>query len=881
MASSSTTIDHGHEKLARGNDFQNVQDKELMKTLTNSSELQVVLREIEHYLGRVGVSPQEFCGYSTLTHPALLDKTQILSVMDHFSQSPDYMPSMLEELVFIAMNGSTDNAVTSFTADQRVVFDPRHRFNNYLSIMKKVTSTVLSQSDQENLKALAIKYGKTLPTGIEFSLRRNHIGDLAAKLEDSDTLLRTHVQTLGDIGKVADQLPPSSIFHDSDGAFSTSLNTLSRPQLVSLAESCVGLEVGADDTKSELVDKIVQYHQPVVQLMKLISGMDDDLSTIAGEISTLIDPLHKAVPLIQAAEASKATKDNLPPDTRTNTGSHVSAILQQAASTTKWVFGPHAKWTNQMSLHSTALDAGLIALDRASVQSLRLLQLVVKIFYTRKHRGLGANPGGRLLQALEDVNNNYAKILAGADAGVITNATGIPNYTALAVQILDQGLPLPSERSIKAEHTSFFVGLLVIDGYGIVRASQLRNDIKEKMRRMEDSAHPLNIKEIAQAMLTADGHGLFSTLGHKGSVLHDGVLAKLSSSQKLLRTMAESATLPQKDELDAFLATIDDARSLQDELRELTSSSASKPPADNTDVGAAPAMALTGDIVEAQVQALFNEVEPEVNYVGSADASQRNVRFNVSPPPPAEDDAPTGPRINNFYPHMLPVGVDKSICIKEGCTSRKCVGKQYAVRFSRAWKDGTGRRGPSAAQWRFAKESAPYQKLTDEDKKWLRTAAGDYAMVECPFGHCGDQHLGIPDEITGKFIFVPTCHCGHNQCATPEDSGCDDHRMPYDAISKTRRAQYERKTATGDVMSAPSYELLKAKRSAHVNFSQPRHSKNHLQAIDKRHLDENDPLISDGKARRAKGEHGGRGSGGRGSGGRGGQGRGGGQSGRN
>ena len=72
MASSSTTIDHGHEKLARGNDFQNVQDKELMKTLTNSSERQVVLREIEHYLGRVGVSPQEFCGYPTLADPALL-----------------------------------------------------------------------------------------------------------------------------------------------------------------------------------------------------------------------------------------------------------------------------------------------------------------------------------------------------------------------------------------------------------------------------------------------------------------------------------------------------------------------------------------------------------------------------------------------------------------------------------------------------------------------------------------------------------------------------------------------------------------------------------------------------------------------------------------
>ena len=82
-------------------------------------------------------------------------------------------------------------------------------------------------------------------------------------------------------------------------------------------------------------------------------------------------------------------------------------------------------------------------------------------------------------------------------------------------------------------------------------------------------------------------------------------------------------------------------------------------------------------------------------------------------------------------------------------------------------------------------------------------------------------------------------------------------------------------------MSAPSYELLKAKRSAHVDFSQPRQSKNYLQAIDKKHLDDNDPLLNDGKARRAKGEHGGRGSGGRGSGGRGGHGHGGGRSGRN
>ena len=77
-------------------------------------------------------------------------------------------------------------------------------------------------------------------------------------------------------------------------------------------------------------------------------------------------------------------------------------------------------------------------------------------------------------------------------------------------------------------------------------------------------------------------------------------------------------------------------------------------------------------------------------------------------------------------------------------------------------------------------------------------------------------------------------------------------------------------------MSAQSYEQLKAKRSPHVNFSQPRQPKNHPQAIDKQHLDENDPLLSDGKGRRAKGEHGGRGSHGRG-----GRGRGGGRSGRN
>ena len=351
---------------------------------------------------------------------------------------------------------------------------------------------------------------------------------------------------------------------------------------------------------------------------------------------------------------------------------------------------------------------------------------------------------------------------------------------------------------------------------------------------MEDLAHPLNIKEIAHAMRTTDGRGLFSTLGKQSGVLPQGVLEKLSSSQKLLRAMAESATLPKKEELDVFLANIDAARSLQDELRELTSSSASEePPASSTDAGAAPAMALIVDNAEAQMQALFNEVVP-LNYVGSAAASQHN----VPPPPPAQDGAPTGQRIKNSYPHKLPVGDDQSICIKSDCSNQNCVGKQHAVRYTRAWKDGTGRRGPSAAQLRFAKGSPLCQKLTVRGKNWLRTAASDYALIECPFGHCGDQHLGIPDEKTGEFIFVPTCHCGNTQCAAPAGPGSGDHRLPYDEIYANRRAQYAHKAATGKVMSAQSYEQLKAKRSPHVNFSQPRQPKNHPQAIDKQHLDE-------------------------------------------
>ena len=66
------------------------------------------------------------------------------------------------------------------------------------------------------------------------------------------------------------------------------------------------------------------------------------------------------------------------------------------------------------------------------------------------------------------------------------------------------------------------------------------------------------------------------------------------------------------------------------------------------------------------------------------------------------------------------------------------------MRYTRAWKDGTGRRGPSAAQLRFAKGSPLCQKPTVRGKNWLRTAASITPLSNALLGTAATSISGYP-----------------------------------------------------------------------------------------------------------------------------------------